>query len=104
MEMKKLIRGKLVESMDPTSRMSIATGILNTAAKHIYQAYRELDNAYQYIEDQELRKEIEDIKRILGNDLENIHFVKTKEPTVISRLVDIIDDRKPDNGVDMYIE
>jgi hypothetical protein len=90
------IKQKLREALDTETQDTVVNGILNKVATHIYDAYRELENACQYIDDLQLRKEIEDIKLSLGHDLENSGSIADSHPTIISRIMKVLGDRKPE--------
>ena len=104
METKKLIKQKIREGLSNRDRYTVMSGILNNAAEHLNDAFRELGNTLQYVEDENLKKEIEDIKSLISHDIQTNRAFEDSTPTIMSRLKAILNARKTDNGSDMYTE
>jgi hypothetical protein len=97
-ETKRFIKQKIREHLDTETQDDVVNGILNKCARHIYDAYRELENACQYVDDLYLRKQLEDIKLSLGHDIENSGSMDNTHSTIISRIMKILGSRKPENN------
>ena len=104
METKKLIKQKIREGLSNREKYTVMTGILNNAAEHLNDAFRELGNTLQYVEDENLKKEIEGIKSLISHDIQTNRAFDNSTPTIMSRLKAILNARKTDNGSDMYTE
>lgn len=88
METKRLIKEKL----EFHKRQTVANEILNRAANHLYDAYRELETAIQFCDNPEIRDRLEDIKEMLGRTLDTSGTIENTEPTVISHLQKLMSD------------
>jgi hypothetical protein len=104
METKKDIKQKIREGLHNREKYTVVSGILNNCAENMNNAFRELSNALQYVEDGALRKELEDIKSLISHDIQTNKAFANSAPTIMSRLKDILNARKTDNGSDMYTE
>ena len=85
----------LNEELEDNAHDITVNGLLNRAVKHIYEAYRELENASQYINDLHLKKQIQDIKLMIGHEQENNYGTEFTHSTILSRLQRILQQRKP---------
>ena len=90
-----LIKRLLREQLEDNPHDITVNGLLNRSVAHIYKAYRELESASQYITDLGLKKQVEDIKQMLGSEIENNYGVEFTHSTILSRLQRILQDRKP---------
>jgi hypothetical protein len=104
METKILIKEKLREHINYYDKEAIVKGLLNSCANHIYDAYRDLGNAYQYVESNELRGRIEDIKGLIGNEFETSSALENRNVTLLSKLMATLESMKPDDNAGMYAE
>ena len=93
---KKSVKELLKEGLENHDKKVVLLGRLTEATKHISNGYRELEAACQYCDDPELKKVLESIKLSLGHDLQVSNDFKTTNPTIISRLIEFIDNNKPD--------
>jgi hypothetical protein len=93
---KKSVKELLKEGLENHDKKVVLLGRVTEATKHISNGYRELEAACQYCDDPELKKVLESIKLSLGHDLQVSNDFKTTNPTIISRLIEFIDNNKPD--------
>jgi hypothetical protein len=88
METKKLIQEKL----EFHKRQSVTNEILNRSANHLFDAYREMEMAIQFCDNPEIRERIEAIKHMLGRTIDTSGSIENSEPTVISKLQELMGD------------
>ena len=104
MEIKKFIKQVLREQLSSHDRHVVVTGILNNSAESLNNAFRELANALQYIDDVKLRDEIESIKELISHELQTNVVFEDDKPTIMGRIKVILNNLKPDKGSNMYTE
>jgi hypothetical protein len=93
MEIREHIKEKLHE-LDIHKKSTVVNGLLNKCANDLYDAYRHLEMACQYCDDQELANKLEALKMILGHEVEmSGEFDDGDNPTIIQRLRKILSDR-----------
>lgn len=92
---KKSLKQLLKEGLEKHDKKIVLLGRVSEATKHISNGFRELDAACQYCDDPELKKVLEAIKLSLGHDLQVSNDFKTTNPTIISRLIEFIDNNNP---------
>lgn len=95
METKKLIKEKLREEFNPYKRMSMVKAIMGRCSNHLFDAYRELDQAIQYCDDPLVRQKLETIRRLLGKDDDIAGYMDVETPSVITDLQALASDLKP---------
>lgn len=88
METKRLIKEKL----ELHKRQTVTYGIVNKAANHLFDAYRELEMAIQYCDNPEIRQRLEAIKEMLGRPSDTSSSFEVTEPTIISHLQSLMND------------
>jgi iron-sulfur cluster repair protein YtfE (RIC family) len=104
METKKDIKQKMREGLGSHDRSIVVTGILNSAAEHINNAFRDLANAIQYIEDDKLKKAVEEVKELISHEIQTNKVFADDKQTILSKIKVILNYLKPDKGSDMYTE
>ena len=92
METKQIIKQKLDEGLEPHKRLSMCGAILNKAANHLYDTYRELELCLQYCDNPEMRNKIENLKMMIGKDYQLGAHIEVEEPSAISELQEIMSD------------
>ena len=90
METRKLIKEKL----EFHKRQTLTNQILNKSAKHLFDAYREIELASQFCDNPEMSDRLENIKNMLGRTLDTSIAIESSEPTVISKLQELMNDFK----------
>jgi len=90
METKRFIKEKL----EFHKRQTVANEIINRATNHLLDAYRELEMALQYCDDQEFNHKLIAIKELLGNSSETSESVENTTITIIGQLQDLVNDNK----------
>lgn len=93
MEMKRFIKEKL----ELHKRQTITYSIMNKAANHLFDAYRELEMAIQFCDNPELRERLEMIKEMLGRGGETTGAINSTEPTIIYHLQKLMSDYDGNN-------
>ena len=88
METKRLIKEKL----ELHKRQTVTYAIMNKAANHLFDAYREMEMAIQYCDNPEIRERLESIKELLGRGTDTSGSMENTEPTIISHLQKLMGD------------
>ena len=104
MDDKKIIKQLFREHINYYDKEAIVRGLLNSCANSIYDAYRDLGNAYQYCETKELRDSIEELKGLIGNEVETSAALENRNVTLLSKLMAILECMKPTDSAGMYAE
>ena len=87
---------KIQEGLDGYKRTDKVNGLVERAANHLFDAYRELEMAISHCDDPNLRERLEDIKEDIGRDREIGGFIDSEKDTIISKLQDLASDIKID--------
>jgi len=95
METKKLIKEKLNEEFNPHKRLSMVKAVMQRCANHLFDAYREIDIAIQYCDNPIVRKKLEAVRTLLGNDINTAGYMDSETPSVITNIQAIAKDVKP---------
>jgi len=88
---------KLQEGLDGFKRSEHVNGVVNRAANHLFDAFREIEHAISHCDNPNLRKELEEVKEMIGRDTEIAwDSGSDRTETVIGKLQKIISDIKLD--------
>lgn len=83
-------RKVLRESVEDYKREALLKGKIGKCVNKLYSALRYLDSSLENCEDQELRKKLEKIKNVLGQDMSlGYEFEETEPMTIINKLENI---------------
>jgi len=95
MERKNFIQVKLREGIDVHKKETIVMALLNKAANDLYNSYRHLEMACEHSDDMELRRKIESVKMLLGQEVEiSGDFDDGYSSSVINSLKSILDTKE----------
>lgn len=87
MDEKDHITKSLRENIEEYKKESIFKGKVGKCANKLYDAVRYLDSALENCEDQDLRKRLEKIRNVLGQDISMGYGFEDTEPmTIINKL------------------